>query len=124
MRIDEKQGLKAGQHIEVMDSDDVPHGVVVHVEKLYPEELTGGASIAAYRLMRDTFMASIVTGWTYGDLPNDGEPVPTGDPKMLQKLPSGAYRALRKATEQHYIDAGFIKGPAKEEEGKPQVPGK
>lgn len=125
MRISEKQGLKSGQHIEILDVDDVLHGVVVKVEQMYPEDVRYiGENIAKYRLMRDTFMASIVTGWSYGDLP-DVDPGEIRDARILRQLPRDAYRALHDATDEHYIDAGFIKGPAKKTESPgPPDPGK
>jgi hypothetical protein len=118
MRITEKQGLKAGQHIEILDVDDVPHGVVVKVERLYPEDLLtrSGSNLAQFRRMRDTFMASIVTSWSFGELPG-------GNADSLQELPRGAYRALVEATDKHYIDAGFMTDPAKRE-GTPPAPKK
>ena len=100
---------------EVTDLDDMPRLVETAITRMTPglDEKTGKMNFAAFtpalmERMRDTLIAHLVEEWSFD------KPLPKGNPDKIQFLPRSAYKALVKATEEHWEEVGFSKGSASE----------
>lgn len=107
MRVD----LGKDRWAEIVEDDDMPHGLVVRCQKLIPpwdqtlspEENRRRYTPEAMNTIRDTLIAGVVKAWSFEEEP------PGGDLEALEFLPSSAYDRLVEHTEGHWVRLGFSK---------------
>lgn len=97
MRVD----LGKGRTAEVVDVDDITHGVKMKVQSLLPDAENTEHMYLNMARMRELLIAHLVTSWSL-DLP-----VPGGDPAKLADVPGSAYTALLDGTERHWESLDF-----------------
>jgi hypothetical protein len=99
MRVD----LGKGRTAEIVDVDDMTHGVKMRVQGLLPgADNTDHIYVNSLR-MRELLIAHVVTSWSL-DLP-----VPGGDPGKLQDVPGSVYDKLADATQPHWNSLDFLR---------------
>jgi hypothetical protein len=112
--------LPKGRSAEILEAEEMPHGVRVEVGKLAPawdpnataEDNARRYTPAIIVRMRDTMLAHVITGWSFG------EP-PAGNADALRVVPEPAYDALVEATADHWEVLGFSRPETKTEETDP-----
>lgn len=98
MRVD----LGKGRTAEIVDVDDMTHGVKMKVQGLLPEaDSTQNWYVNRLR-MQELLVALVITEWSL-DLP-----VPKGDPTKLDDVPGPAWDALIEATKPHWDSLDFL----------------
>jgi hypothetical protein len=99
MRVD----LGKGRWAEIVDVDDMTHGVKMKVQALLPgADYAGNYYISDLR-MRELLIAHVVTEWSL-ELP-----VPKGDAAALDDVPGSAYDKLVEETEPHWKSLDFLR---------------
>lgn len=99
MRVD----LGKGRWAEIVDVDDLTHGVKMSVQSLLPGRDNADHAYLNQLRMRELLIAHVVTGWSL-ELPP-----PSGDPAKLAAVPGSAYEALLKETEPHWESLDFLR---------------
>lgn len=99
MRVD----LGKGRWAEVVEPDDMTHGVKMRVQALLPGPENDKHMYINELEMREALIAHLVTSWSF-DLP-----LPGGDPAKLADVPGWAYDALVKAAEPHWRSLDFLR---------------
>jgi hypothetical protein len=95
--------LGKGRTAEIVDVDDMTHGVKMKVQALLPGADYAGNYYISNLQMRELLIAHVVTEWSL-ELP-----LPGGDPAKLSAVPGSAYDKLVEATEPHWKSLDFLR---------------
>lgn len=95
--------LGKGRWAEIIDADDMTHGVKMKVQALLPTDTDTEHTFVRQMRMRELMIAHLVTGWSL-DLP-----LPGGDPAKLADVPGSAYDKLVDATTGHWDSLDFLR---------------
>lgn len=86
---------------EIVDPDDLTHGVKMKVQALLPDQGSTEHWYISELKMRELLVAYVITGWSL-DLP-----LPKGDTTALDDVPGTAYDKLIAATDAHWDSLDF-----------------
>jgi hypothetical protein len=99
MRVD----LGKGRWAELIDADDMTHGIKMKVQALLPGPDNDKHMYLNELVMRDQLIALLVTSWSL-ELP-----LPNGDPAALGDVPGSAYDKLNEAAAPHWESLDFLR---------------
>lgn len=99
MRVD----LGKGRWAELVDVDDMTHGVKMKVQALLPTDGDTEHVFVRQLKMRELMIAHLITSWSLDQSP------PKGDPGALADVPGSAYDRLVEATEPHWDSLDFLR---------------
>lgn len=104
--------LGKGRWAEIVDVDDMTHGVKMKVQALLPDDNSIEHWYVNELRMKELLIALIVTGWSL-DLP-----VPKGNVAALDDVPGSAWDKLVEATEDHWQSLDFLRAGKTSSESK------
>jgi hypothetical protein len=99
MRVD----LGKGRTAEIVDVDDMTHGMKMKVQALLPDQDSTENWYVNELRMKEVLIAEVVKSWSL-DLP-----VPNGNTAVLADVPDSAYSKLVEETKDHWKSLDFLR---------------